>query len=60
MEQLEADIARLNEEKAQLEAIFSSGASAEEIDKSSKRYNELKDELDEKELQWLELSEIPN
>jgi ATP-binding cassette subfamily F protein uup len=60
MEQLEADIARLNEEKEQLEAIFSSGASAEEIDKSSKRYNELKDELDEKELQWLELSEIPN
>ena len=29
----------------------------EEISKKSERYNMVKDELDEKELRWLELSE---
>lgn len=57
--QLEKDLERLNEEKAQLEQGLSSGTmSIEEITAASKRLPLLNDELDEKELRWLELSEI--
>lgn len=40
-----------------MEAVFNSGGSADEIMKASQRYEQIKDELDEKEMRWLELSE---
>ncbi len=59
MEQLEQDIERLEEEKAQLETALSSGTiSVDEITTLSKRLPLLNDELDEKSMRWLELSEI--
>ena len=59
-EALEVEIESLNEEKTQIEALFQSGADADEIMKKSARYEEIKDLLDEKELRWLELSEKGN
>jgi ATP-binding cassette subfamily F protein uup len=49
----------LEAEKADLEAKLSSGAlSPEELQFASTRYGELQSLLDDKELRWLELSEI--
>lgn len=59
MEQLEADIERLETEKKEIENLLSSGTT--EVDKiveMSKRLPLLNDELDEKSMRWLELSEI--
>lgn len=56
-ESLPALIDELTAEKKQLEEIFRSGASAEEITKASRRFEEVTTLLDEKELRWLELSE---
>ena len=59
MEQLESDIERLEAEQRQLEEDLCSGQlSVEAIMEKSKRLPLLKDELDEKSLRWLELSEI--
>lgn len=59
LEELEARMPQLEEEKAQLEALLSGGSSsAEEIAQASQRYQEVQDELDEAEMRWLELSEI--
>lgn len=56
-EELDARLATLNEEKLSIEARLSgSTADYEEISRLSDRYSELKDELDEAELRWLELS----
>lgn len=56
---LEQDIARLEQEKADIEAKLSSGTiSVQEITDLSKRLPVLTDELDEKSMRWLELSEI--
>lgn len=58
-EQLEKDIAALETEQAEIEAQLSSGTlSVAEITEKSKRLPMLKDELDEKSMRWLELSEI--
>lgn len=58
-EQLENDIAALEAEQAEIEQSLSSGdLSVEEITEKSKRLLVLKDELDEKSMRWLELSEI--
>ena len=58
-EQLEKDIAALETEQAEIEAQLSSGTlSVVEITEKSKRLPMLKDELDEKSMRWLELSEI--
>ena len=58
-EQLEKDIAALETEQAEIEAQLSSGTlSVAEITEKSKRLPVLKDELDEKSMRWLELSEI--
>ena len=58
-EQLEKDIAVLEAEKKQIEEALCGGTtSVEEITKLSKRLPLLKDELDEKSMRWLELSEI--
>ena len=60
-EQLEKDIAALEEEQRQLEEALCSGTlSVEELTEKSKRLPVLKDELDEKSMRWLELSEIEN
>ena len=58
-EQLEREIATLEEEQRQLEEQLCSGRlSVEELTEKSKRLPLLKDELDAKSMRWLELSEI--
>lgn len=58
-EQLGKDIAALEAEQAEIEAQLSSGVlTVDEITEKSKRLPILKDELDEKSMRWLELSEI--
>ncbi|MBO4812254.1 MAG: ABC-F family ATP-binding cassette domain-containing protein [Prevotella sp.] len=58
-EQLEKDIEALEAEKKQIEEALSSGSlSVDDITKMSKRLPLLTDELDEKSMRWLELSEI--
>ena len=60
-EQLESEIAALEDEQRQLEEALCSGTlSVEELTEKSKRLPLLKDELDEKSMRWLELSEIEN
>ncbi|MBE6318990.1 MAG: ABC-F family ATP-binding cassette domain-containing protein [Bacteroidales bacterium] len=56
-EQLSTEIERLTAEKAALDTLFNSGQEIPDIFEKSARYNKLKEELDEKELRWLELSE---
>ena len=59
LEQLEKDIEALEAEKKQIEGALCGGTtSVEEITKMSKRLPVLNDELDEKSMRWLELSEI--
>ena len=59
MEQLEREIAALEEEQHQLEQSLCSGTlSVDELTEKSKRLPQLKDELDVKSMRWLELSEI--
>ena len=59
LEQLEKDIAALEAEKKQIEEALCGGiTSVEEITRLSKRLPVLNDELDEKSMRWLELSEI--
>ena len=58
-EQLEKDIAQLEQEQEAIEQALCSGTlSIEEITEKSKRLPLLKDELDEKSMRWLELSEL--
>ncbi len=57
LEQLTADIEALNKEKAELDAIFASGETLDDVAAKAARYQEVKDLLDEKEMRWLELSE---
>lgn len=59
MDQLEADMKTLGEEKTALEEAMNSGGLAyDKLEEASLRYAEVKRLLDEKELRWLELSEI--
>lgn len=58
-ELLEADIASLEEEQHRIEEALCGGTtSVEEITAMSKRLPLLKEELDEKSMRWLELSEL--
>ena len=58
-EQLEREIEALEQEKTDIETALSSGAiSVEDITTMSKRLPLLNDELDEKSMRWLELSEF--
>lgn len=59
-EALEKEIPELEQEKAELENKLSSGeiTDADEIIQISKLFSEVSDLLDEKEMRWLELSEI--
>ncbi len=59
MEQLEKDIAALEAEKKQIEeALCGAVTSVDEITAMSKRLPVLNEELDEKSMRWLELSEL--
>lgn len=61
LQQLEADIEALEKEQKQIEEELCSGTlSVEDLTQKSKRLPQLKDELDEKSMRWLELSEIEN
>lgn len=58
-EQLEQEIAVLEEEKASIETALCSGTlSVDELTEKSKRLPEVTDLIDEKTMRWLELSEI--
>ena len=58
-EQLTQEIDVLTEEQKKLEEELCSGnLSVEELTEKSKRLPEIKDELDEKEMRWLELAEM--
>ena len=58
-EQLSKEIKSLEEEQKALEEELCSGTlSVDELTEKSKRLPQIKDELDEKEMRWLELSEI--
>ena len=59
MEQLETEIATLEDEKKSIEEALCSGTlNVDELTEKSKRLPLLNDELDEKSMRWLELSEI--
>lgn len=59
LQQLEADIEALEKEQKQIEEELCSGTlSVDDLTQKSKRLPQLKDELDEKSMRWLELSEI--
>jgi len=58
-EQLTQEIEKLTDEQKKLEEALCSGTlSVEKLTEKSKRLPEIKDELDEKEMRWLELSEM--
>lgn len=58
-EQLTQEIEKLTDEQKKLEEALCSGTlSVEELTEKSKRLPEIQDELDEKEMRWLELSEM--
>ena len=56
-EELTKELDSLNNEKQEIETIFSNGSNTVDLDRLAKRYNELKSIIDEKEYRWLELSE---
>ena len=56
LEQLNADLEALNKEKAELDALFASGETLDDVATKAARYQVVKDLLDEKEMRWLELS----
>ena len=59
LKQLETDIEKLESEKKAIEDVLCSGTlSVDELTEKSKRLPLLTDELDEKSMRWLELSEI--
>ena len=59
MAQLERDMAALEEEKRKIETALCGGTtSVDEITAMSRRLPQLNEELEEKELRWLELSEL--
>ena len=58
-EQLTQEIDKLTAEQKKLEEALCSGTlSVDELTEKSKRLPEIKDELDEKEMRWLELAEM--
>ena len=58
-EQIEKDLETLNAEKEAIEQALSSGnISVEQITEMSKRLPVINDTIDEKEMRWLELSEL--
>ena len=61
LEQLENEIARLEEEKRMIETVMNSGnCPPNEFVNMSHRHAKIKQSLDTKEARWVELSEIEN
>lgn len=58
LEELTAEIDTLTAEKKSLDDLFASGQQLDNVADMSRRYDELNSLLDEKEMRWLELSEI--
>ena len=58
LEALTAEIDNLTAEKAGIDARFASGEVLDDVAALSARYAEISRQLDEKEMRWLELSEI--
>ena len=59
LEQIEKDLESLAAEKAELEEALSSGTlSFDKLQEASKRIGEIMEETDEKEMRWLELTDI--
>ena len=58
LESLTSEIDSLTAEKQALEALFNSGETINDIADKAARYEEVKTLLDDKEMRWLELSEI--
>ena len=59
LEDLEEEISRLEAEKKILEKELNSGAlSAEELHSKSVRYSDISGQIEDKEMRWLELSEL--
>lgn len=55
IEELEANLEKLYAEKKELDELFNSGTEICDINEKSKRYTELSDEIDQKEMRWLEI-----
>ncbi|MGD9976743.1 MAG: ABC-F family ATP-binding cassette domain-containing protein [Bacteroidales bacterium] len=59
LEQLSKDIEQLEKEKSELESQLSSGTlNPQQLQEKSNRYQDIANILEEKELRWLELSEV--
>ena len=59
LEQIEKDLEALAEEKAQLEEALSSGTMAfDKLQEASQRIGQIIEDTDEKELRWLELTDL--
>ncbi|MCQ2204636.1 MAG: ABC-F family ATP-binding cassette domain-containing protein [Bacteroidales bacterium] len=59
LEALDKELPRLNERKAEIEALMSGGTTdMAKITELSAEYGELNEKIDEMEMRWLELSEI--
>lgn len=59
LEQLTTEIAQLEKEKKEIEDLLSSGQlNAKELTEKSTRFSEIEKLLEDKEMRWLELSEI--
>ncbi len=57
-ESLTEEIDTLTAEKQQLDQLFASGEAIPDIAEKSARYTEITALLDDKEMRWLELSEL--
>ena len=57
LEQLTATIEQLTAERDSLDALFAGGQPIDDIHAQATRYQQLKQELDEAEMRWLELTE---
>lgn len=58
LEALTADIEALTARRLELEAMFNSGEVINDMAQLSREYSDLKEALDDKEMRWLELSEL--
>ncbi|MGM9842918.1 MAG: ABC-F family ATP-binding cassette domain-containing protein [Muribaculaceae bacterium] len=56
-EEITSRLESLNGEKAALDALFNSGEQLEDVAAKAARYEAVKNEIDELEMRWLELSE---
>lgn len=56
-EEITSRLESLNEEKAALDALFNSGEQLEDVAAKAARYEAVKNEIDELEMRWLELSD---